>query len=328
MRIGIMSSSRIVAEFLKHLAEMPSIEVTAMCVRPQSADKARTMLAAAGVSGARLFTDEAEFLSQGEFDFVYSGTANHLHYDQAKRALLANRSVILEKPFTVRLSEAQELFAIAEERNLWLWEAITTPYVPGYAFLRDMLPKIGPVRAVTLNFSKYSTRYDDYLAGRWNTTFDPACAGGALMDMNVYNLHLVTGLFGAPESAVYLPTVGRGGIDTGGLAALRYPGFQAALISCKDSSAPASVVIQGERGYLEAVSMPNSLEKTRAVVGKTAIEGPAHEFHRMAYEFESFARSWREDDRAACASAREQSLRVMALVEELRRYVPAYAAEE
>lgn len=327
MKIGIMSSSRIVAEFLAHLPEMRSIEVTAMCVRPQSADRARAMLERAGLPGAKLYTDEAAFLSDGGYDFVYNGTANHLHYEQAKRALLAGRNVILEKPLTVRLSEAQELFDLAEARKLWLWEAITTPYVPGYAFLRDMLPRIGPVRAVTVNFSKYSTRYDDYLAGQWNTTFDPACAGGALMDMNVYCLHLVTGLLGAPDSALYLPTVGPNGVDTGGLAALSYPGFRAALISCKDSDAPASAVIQGERGYIEAASRPNSLEVTRAVIGKEIIEGPKHAHHRMAYEFEHFARCWREDDRAACRAAAGQSLTVMRLLDEMRRAIPAYAAE-
>ncbi len=327
MKIGIMSSSRIVAEFLAHLSEMRSVEVTAMCVRPQSADRARAMLERAGLPGARLYTDEAAFLADDGYDFAYSGTANHLHYEQAKRALLAGRNVILEKPLTARLSEARELFELAEARGLWLWEAITTPYVPGYAFMRDMLPRIGPVRAVTVNFSKYSTRYDDYLAGRWNTTFDPACAGGALMDMNVYNLHLVVGLLGAPDSALYLPTVGKNGVDTGGLAALSYPGFRAALVSCKDSSAPASAVIQGERGHIEAASRPNSLEVTRAVVGGAVSEGPKSEFHRMTYEFEHFARCWRENDREACRAAAAQSLTVMRLLDELRRAIPAYAGE-
>ena len=325
MKVGIMSSSRIVAEFLKHVGEMRSVEVTAMCVRPQSAERAREMLNRAGLPGAKLYTDEAAFLTDGDFDFVYNGTANHLHFEQAERALRAGRNVILEKPLTVRLSETQALFDLAEQSGLWLWEAITTPYVPGYDFLRRMLPEIGPVRAVTVNFSKYSTRYDDYLAGRWNTTFDPACAGGALMDMNVYCLHLVTGLLGAPQSALYLPTVGRNGVDTGGLAALRYPGFQAALVSCKDSSAPASAVIQGERGYLEATSMPNSLERTRAVIGGRVIDGPAHDCFRMAYEFEHFARCWAQNDREACRRAAAQSLTVMSLLDELRRAIPAYA---
>lgn len=324
MRIGIMSASRIVAEFLKHLSDMPDVQVTAMCVRPQSEEKARAMLAQAGLTGAKLYTDADAFLADPNYDFVYNGTVNHLHYPQAKQALLAGRNVILEKPFTITLEQAEELFAIAGEKGLWLWEAITTPYTPGYAFLEKMLPQIGPVRGVTLNFSKYSTRYDDYLAGIWNTTFDPECAGGALMDMNVYCLHFVTALLGEPESAQYLPTVGKNGIDTGGLAALIYPGFTAALVSCKDSHAPMSVVVQGEKGWLEAPCAVNSLEKTRAVIGKEVIEGPAPERFRMAYEFNAFAAQWKAGDRAACEAAKAQSLRVMRLLDSLQKAIPAY----
>lgn len=54
-----------------------------------------------------------------------------------------------------------------------------------------------------------SARYDDYLKGIWNTTFDPACLGGALNDMNVYNLHLLCGLLGVPGRAEYRPAAGQ-----------------------------------------------------------------------------------------------------------------------
>lgn len=325
MRIGIMSASRIVAEFLKHLGDMPDIEVTAMCVRPQTEQKAREMLAAAGVTNATLYTDYEAFLADPGYDFVYNGTANHLHYPQTKQALLAGRNVILEKPFTVTLAQAEELFALADEKRLWLWEAITTPYQPGFGFLRDQLHRIGPVRGLTVNFSKYSARYDDYLAGRWNTTFDPACAGGALMDMNMYCIYFAVLMFGEPQGAIYLPNVGKNGIDTGGVAVLDYPGFRATLISGKDSHAPMSVVVQGEKGYLESPCAVGVLEKTCCVVDGAREEGPTPELFRMAYEFNAFAAHWKNGDRAACVAARENTLRVMRILDELQKAIPAYA---
>ena len=42
----------------------------------------------------------------GGFDAVYIGTANHLHYAAAKKALLAGYHVLLEKPFTATAAEA------------------------------------------------------------------------------------------------------------------------------------------------------------------------------------------------------------------------------
>lgn len=328
MKIGVMSASRIVAEFLKHLNEMPDIEVTAMCVRPQSEQKARDMLVAAGVADATLYTDYEAFLADPGYDFVYNGTANHLHYPQTKQALLAGRNVILEKPFTVTLAQAEELFAIAQEKGLWLWEAITTPYQPGFGFMKENLGKIGPVHGLTVNFSKYSTRYDDYLAGRWNTTFDPACAGGALMDMNMYCIYFAVLMFGEPQGAVYMPNVGKNGVDTGGVAVLDYPGFRATLISCKDSHAPMSVVVQGEKGYLESPCAVGVLEKTCAVVGKERAEGPVPQLHRMTYEFNAFAELWKNGDRAACEDAKQNTLRVMRILDKLQKAIPAYAEKE
>lgn len=66
----------------------------------------------------------------GGFDAVYIGTANHLHYAAAKRALNAGYHVILEKPFVSTAAEARELFALADAKGLVLFEAITIPYMP------------------------------------------------------------------------------------------------------------------------------------------------------------------------------------------------------
>ena len=201
---AVISTSRIVDEFLANLGDMPQIEVAALCCRPQSAPKAEAWAAQYGIG--RVCTDEAALLAEGGFDAVYIGTANHLHHSTAKRVLAAGYHVILEKPFTATAAEARELFALADSKGVMIFEAITTPYLPEYAFLQQELPKIGPVRGVMASFCARSRRYDDYLAGIWNTTFDPACSGGALYDMNVYNLHYLWGLLGMPERCEYFPS--------------------------------------------------------------------------------------------------------------------------
>ena len=194
LQIAVLSTSRIVAEVMREIGNWPEVEVTAIVCRPQSAEKAHAWAAEYGVPA--VYTDEAAAYAAGGFDAVYIGTANHLHYAAAKRALQAGYHVLLEKPFTATAAEARELFALADAKGLVLMEAITIPYLPQYAFLQAELPKIGEVRGAMASFCARSARYDDYLKGIWNTTFDPACLGGALNDMNVYNLHLLCGLLG------------------------------------------------------------------------------------------------------------------------------------
>lgn len=324
LRIAVLSTSRIVAELMTQIGDWPEVRVTALCCRPQSEPKARRWADAYGI--AAVYTDEDLCYRTGGFDAVYIGTANHLHYAAARRALEAGYPVLLEKPFTGTLAEAQDLYALADRRGLLLMEAITTPYLPQYRFLQEQLSAIGPVRGVMASFCARSARYDEYLQGIWNTTFDPACLGGALNDMNVYNLHLLTGLLGMPQSCAYHPSLGYNGVDTAGLALLHYPGFTAAALAAKDSEGVNGCVIQGPGGHLHVEGGTNALPTVYAVLGGirgggTRVDGPAPVRHRMAYEFAEFARLVRQRDPAAEAEARARTLTVMQLLDRLHACV-------
>ena len=323
LRLAVLSTSRIVAEFLTHAPAWPELALTALCCRPESAEKGRALAEKAGIP--RLYTSEEALYAAGGFDAVYIGTANHLHAAAARRALEAGYHVILEKPFTPTLAEAKELFALADAKGLVLFEAITTPYLPAYRFLLQELPKIGPVRGAMASFCARSARYDDFLKGVWNTTFDPKCYGGALYDMNVYNLHYFWGLLGAPRRYEYAPSLAENGVDTAGTMLLHYDGFTAAAISAKDSESENYAMIQGPGGNLILHGGTNGLEQVYSVLGGirgggTRTDAPRAERHRMAYEFAEFARIVTEKDAAAEAEARRRTLAVMEMLEAMRPY--------
>ncbi len=50
-----------------------------------------------------------------------------------------------------------------------------------------------------------------------------------LRDLNIYNIHLLVGLFGKPNRVEYLPNVERG-VDTSGILVLDYGNFKAVAI--------------------------------------------------------------------------------------------------
>lgn len=322
LKLAIISTSRIVDEFLQHVSEMPEVSVQALCCRPQSGDKARAWAAQYGIP--QVFTDEDACYRAGGFDAVYVGTANHLHYSAAKRALAAGYHVILEKPFTGTAAEARELYALADEKGVMLLEAITVYYLPQFAFLQQQLEKIGPVRGAMASFCARSRRYDDFLKGIWNTTFDPACQGGALNDMNVYNLHLLVGLLGTPRRAEYRASRAGNGIDTAGLALLDYGDFTAAALAAKDREGVNGMTLQGPGGHLVVEGGTNAMPVVYSVLGGVRgggdrTEAPAADRFRMAYEFAEFARIILQQDTAAEAQARARTLAVMDLLETLHK---------
>jgi predicted dehydrogenase len=314
MKIGIVGSGKIVRTALETLRYVEAANCAALCVRPQSVEKGRALAAEFGIP--RLYTDYADLLRDDDVDFVYIGLPNQLHGEYTRKALAAGKHVILEKPFTPTAKEARELAALAKARGLYLFEAITNQYNRNYRIIRARLGELGTIRLVQCNYSQYSSRYDRYQNGEVLPAFDPACYGGALCDIGVYNLHFVIGLFGSPQSLRYTANRGWNGVDTSGVVTMTYEDFVATCACAKDSDSPGYAIIQGERGYMRIEGSPSYCPELEICIG-----GEIERFHgddvhlRMKEEFEAFARIWWEKDYASCIAALDHTVRVAEALE-------------
>lgn len=189
-------------------------------------------------------------LEDKNVDIVYVASPNSLHYEQCKKALEHGKHVINEKPFTPTLKECNELFDLARKNHVYIFEAITNIHLPNYDIVKKHIEDCGEIKMVQCNFSQYSSKYQKYKDHVQANAFDPKFNGGALMDINVYNLHFVTGLFGKPIQAQYFKNVGYNGIDTSGTVILQYPDFISSCTGAKDSSSPNAIYVQGDQGTL------------------------------------------------------------------------------
>ena len=187
MKLGIVGSGKIVQEFLPWLASSGVAELAALCSTPRSAEAAAALCAQYGVPLHT--TDYGQLLAA--CDTVYIALPNLLHTPYAKAALEAGRNVIVEKPLAPTAAEAAALARLAHQKGVFLFEAMTTQYLENYRKLRALLPRVGQVRLVQCNFSQYSSRYDAFCAGQVAPVFDPQQAGGALMDLGVYNVSYI-----------------------------------------------------------------------------------------------------------------------------------------
>ena len=316
MKIGVVGNGMIVGMFLHDVALVDHAEVIALCVRPHSLEKGQKIAEEHHIP--LIETDYDTFLKNPEIETVYIGIANLVHYEYAKKALEAGKHVILEKPFTVNSKEARELAAIAKENQLFLWEAFIIPYLPSYTVVKDSVAKVGNVKLVQSNYSKISSRYAQYLSGVILPAFDLSLAGGALFDLNIYNLHFTIGLFGKPKSAHYYPTKGYNGVDTSGIAVLEYEDFNAVCCAAKDSTSPSGFVIQGDAGTLQGKGSVSTLSEI-SFSDKTGSEILA-EFDgkiKLSYELTEFVRQFEAKDYASCYEMLEHSVAVTEVVDEL-----------
>ena len=191
MKLGIAGSGGIVKEVLLALQEVEEVQVTAIFVRPHSLEKGEALAEQYHIPS--IYTDYNEFLQNPDIDFVYIGLINSAHFAYTREALLADKNVIVEKPFASNLREVELLAELAQSKKLFLFEAVSLLHMPNYAKLQELLPQLGRITMVQANYSQYSSRYDKYLQREVLPAFDPKLSGGALYDINIYNLNLIIG---------------------------------------------------------------------------------------------------------------------------------------
>lgn len=317
MKISVVGSGMIATEVMNLLTtEFPQIQIAALFVRSKSEEKGHQLAEKFGIP--HVYTNYDEMLAE-PVDFVYVANVNNVHYEYARKALLAGQNVIMEKPFCSTIHQAEELFHIALQKGLYLLEAVSLLYMPNFELVRQALPRIGTVHIVECNYSQYSSRYNRYLNHDVAPAFDPACDGGALRDLNVYNINMVVGLFGAPLSATYFANRGYNGVDTSGTMILRYPNFVASCTAAKDCGAPSFSCIQGERGWIKVEGPNNAFPQVIICVDGQieTCQANLHQ-HRLGHEFESILDIYQRKDYEQVRQRMRITLAVMEVLEQGR----------
>ena len=253
MKLGIVGSGMIVQEFLPSLVQLEGLEIVGIQGTKKSIGKVEEICVKYGISK---FTDDFNKLCEFGIDTVYIAVPNFLHFEYCKKALEKGLNVIVEKPMTTNYRQAKELSDLAKEKKLFLFEAITTLYFENYKKIKDWIGKIGDVKLVQSQYSQYSSRYDAFKRGEILPVFDPEKAGGALMDLGLYNLHYVLGLFGKPENVKYYANIERN-IDTSGVLMIEYKNFNAMCVCAKDSEGKRIGMIQGIEGKILSEEAPS-----------------------------------------------------------------------
>ena len=314
IRLGTIGSGFIVHNILDNVQRTEGICLEAVYSR--SEEKGRALGAKYGTR--KVYTNLDAFLQDDTVNFVYIATPNSLHYAQTKKALLAGKNVILEKPFCTKAADAPELIQLAEARGLFLIDAVPTAYLPNLEIQKRELPKIGNIKLVMTNFSQYSSRYDKLLQGDLPNNFNPEFGGGCLMDINFYYIYLNVALFGKPRKTVYYPNRFQDSIDTSGIVILQYDGFVSQNAGAKDTWGVNFGQIEGDRGYIN-VSGGNGLESIRVVTKNgEAVFNAQDDPDRWSYEVSRITELVLSNDRHTLRTLLDVTQDVMETLEDAR----------
>ena len=150
-------------------------------------------------------------------DAVYVVTPHPSHAQYVALAISLGKSVLCEKPFTVKASETKELFRQAQEKGVYIVEGMWTWFAPVALKVRDWVQSgaLGKIQSVITNYRVHVLGYAPRLT-------DPYLAGGALLDSGVYPVTYLYNLFGMPQE-IRCTGVIENGIDLSDEIDMVYP---------------------------------------------------------------------------------------------------------
>ncbi|MEO7121247.1 MAG: oxidoreductase [Ginsengibacter sp.] len=156
------------------------------------------------VSAAKMKYPQAEIVATAEeiindknIDLVIITTPNTSHYSLARQALEANKNVIVDKPFTINASEADELIALAKNKNLLLSVYHSRRFDSDFYTVQKTIEN-GLLGDIVELESRYD-RFRNFLKpNAWRE--DDAPGTGILYDLGSHLIDQALTLFGLPES--------------------------------------------------------------------------------------------------------------------------------
>jgi predicted dehydrogenase len=177
LRWGILAPGGIARTFAGALRDHTTQELVAAASR--SLDRAHAFTRD---FGGRAYGDYAQLVADPGVDAVYIAATHNAHLELALLAIEAGKHVLVEKPAGFSAVEAQRMYDAARARGVFLMEAMWTRYLPHTDVARQLLEAgaLGEIRLVTADFG-VNVPFDPE-----NRMYDPAKAGGSLLDLGVY----------------------------------------------------------------------------------------------------------------------------------------------
>ena len=252
---GLVGPGRIAHKFAQVVQQRPGLHLAAVCGRDRGRAQAFASQWARPDRPVPRADDRLQsMLDDPAIDAVYVATPHAQHAEAVEACLRAGKPVLCEKPLVATRAQALRVLALARERRVFLMEALWTRFLPVYDAVGEILAggRLGAVQHLQSSFCFPAPLDPD---GR---LYNPALAGGALLDVGIYNLAMsrwaLARATGACPPIARLEAVGRRaptGVDARVAATLVFEGGAVAQFVCAfDGLGENALSIQGERGRI------------------------------------------------------------------------------
>ena len=285
MKIGILGAGKIAHSVVPAMIALDEIECYAVASRNYS----KALEFAEQYGFQRAYGSYEEMLDDPEVGLVYIATPHSLHFEHMMLCMEHGKAVLCEKAFTMNGIQARKIREYANEHGIFAAEAIWPRYMPSRKMIDDVIASgvIGKVNTLTANLS--------YVIHQVPRIYEPALAGGALLDIGVYGINFALMHFGTDiervESSVQMTSTGVDAMET--ITIFYRDGRMAVLTHSIYARSDRKGIIHGDEGYIvvENINNPQSISVYNTQDQQIAHYTVPEQINGYEYQFAECARA-------------------------------------
>jgi len=223
LRWGVLAPGRIANDWVAAVHENTDQRVVAVASRRLS--RAEAFAATHGIE--RSWGSYEQLLADADVDIVYIAAPHSEHCALALLAIAAGKHIVVEKPLATTAEEARRIRDAARAAGVFAMEALWSRYIPQTSVVSQLMHNgdLGEIMLVEATFG-FAAPFDPS-----SRLFDPALAGGALLDLGVYTAWFAHFALGNPATVSATGTLASTGVDDHSVLALGYDGPALASIT-------------------------------------------------------------------------------------------------
>lgn len=307
VRFGIVGCGNIAHKFADavRLTEDATITSCASHSQERADDFAKEM------NIPKAYGSHQELFTSKDVDVVYVATTCNFHYQDIKDSLNADKSVLCEKAMVTSSKDAEELFALAKQKGLFLFEGMWSLFLPTLQKAREWV-RSGKVGDVSLAY---------YLGGinapKNNRIFRKDLGGGAFLDLTVYPYEILSFLLGRTGTLEKADITRKDGVDTVDSLIVDYGGVKGMIATTAYARIPSPSGIFGNKGYI-LLSQTHRTDTVQLFDGNFELVESFHSriANGFEYEVEEACRLFRDHKTQSDISTPEMTISFMKLMEQ------------
>lgn len=313
LKVGILGAGHIAQKMATTLMGMKEAELYAVAARELS----RAEQFANEFHAQKAYGNYEALADDPDIDLIYIATPHSHHFEPARMCLLKGKPVLCEKAFTANAREAEELIRIAQEKQVFLAEAIWTRYMPFSRTIRELTESgiIGKPMMLTASLG-YPIAHKERIVRL-------ELCGGALYDLGVYPINFALMTFGNDlEKITSTCMKNEAGVDMQNSITFTYrDGRMAVMQTTAFCASDRQGIISGDKGYLvidnvnnpqQAVAYNTEHQETGRYTCPPQITG-------FEYQVLEAAEAIRQGAIEPASMPHAETLRVMRMLDSLRK---------